>query len=380
MRLGILGGTFNPPHFGHLALAQAARKEMALDRVLLMVAADPPHKPVELPAQARYEMTLLAVSGQEGLEASDLELQRLGKSYTVDTLRTLHEQYSGAELFLIVGEDMLNDLPGWWKVEEIFKLASIIGTSRPGTEGSTRDAAARLTDGFGAKVYVTDFSGPELSSTEIRERIYAGRPVEGMLPEPVERLIYEKGYYFPKKIRSMQEKLASVLKRKRYEHIMGVVRTTAALCERFGEDPQRARLAALLHDCAKLGAEEMPALAVELGYVPDAFETESPGLMHGQLGALLAERDYGIMDPEILNAIRYHTTGRRGMSRLEKIIAMADMTEPGRGFPGVEELRILSTQDLDAAMRERLIRSRDVVKRNGQVFHPRSLEALESLC
>lgn len=379
MRLGILGGTFNPPHYGHLQLAEAARKEFALERTLLMVTADPPHKPVETPSAARLEMTALAAEGREGIEASGMEIARGGKSYTVETLRALGAEEPDAELFLIVGEDMLKDLPRWREAESIFRMASIVGMERPGESGGAGETAETLRKEYGAKVFVTSYSGPDISSTEIRKRFAHGLPAEGMLPEAVERHIYEKGYYFPEKIRRMQENLSFVLKKSRYRHTMGVVRTAAMLCEIHGGDPERVRLAALLHDCAKRGDEEMPALAAEFAYQPDEFERESPGLMHGPLGALTARREYGIRDEEILSAIRFHTTGHAGMTTLEKIVAVADITEPGRDFPGVDELRALSKTDLDAAMRQRLASSLAFVKKNGRVLHPRSLETLASL-
>jgi len=379
MRLGILGGTFNPPHYGHLALAKAARDEFALDRVLLMVAADPPHKPVLMPAAPRLQMAKIAAEGVEGIEASDIEISRGGKSYTVETLRTLKSLYPDAELFLIVGEDMLKDLPYWREAENIFKLANIIGMERPGTSGNAQETAQMLRERFGACVFVTEYAGPDLSSTDIRENMAQGLPVEGMLSEALEQHIYENGYYFPENVRKMQEKLASVLKKNRYKHTMGVVRTAAKLCALHGGDPERVRLAALLHDCAKRDRDKIVSLAQELSYQPDAFEKESPDLMHAPLGAILAELEYGVADEEILSAIRFHTTGHAGMTKLEKIVALADMTEPGRDFPGVDEIRDISKLDLDAAMKERLTRSMAHVQERGLVLHPRSMETLESL-
>ena len=124
MRIGILGGTFNPIHAGHVQMAVAARDALRLDRVLLMVAADPPHKRVaEAVAGAhRLRMAQLAAAGLPRVEASDLELRRTGRSYTVDTLRELHGRYPGASLYWIVGSDMLHDMPTWHRVEEIFRL------------------------------------------------------------------------------------------------------------------------------------------------------------------------------------------------------------------------------------------------------------------
>ena len=123
MRIGVLGGTFNPVHAAHLQMAVCARDTLGLDLTLLMVAADPPHKDVagHVPAKERLSMAQLACAGLAGIEASDLEVQRAGRSYTAKTLQTLHAKYPGAELFWIVGSDMLLDLPTWYRPDEVLR-------------------------------------------------------------------------------------------------------------------------------------------------------------------------------------------------------------------------------------------------------------------
>ena len=181
MRLGVFGGTFDPPHIGHVAAARAAATCMALDQVLFVPAGVPPFKHGHASAEDRYRMTALAVAGEPTFALSRMELDRPGTSYTVDTLRAL----AGAgELFFICGADAIADLPTWHEWEELPKLAHFIGVSRPGT---TWPAVPYAT-------YVA-MPGIDVSSTEIRQRVAAGQPITGMVAPAVERYIHEHGLY-----------------------------------------------------------------------------------------------------------------------------------------------------------------------------------------
>jgi nicotinate-nucleotide adenylyltransferase len=377
MRLAMLGGSFNPIHNGHLLFAEYIKREFSLDKVLLMVASDPPHKSAEgmLPAEARLEMASLAASLHEGIEASDIELHREGPSYTADTLRELKLLYPGAELFCAVGADMLLDIPNWKRPEELLKSALFIGAMRKDDREYDLLAACRmLRQRYGAEVVLSRFEGPEISSTAIRKRIYDAKPVRELIPENVERHIYENGYYMPEDIRSMQEKLKGMLKFKRYRHTMGTVRTAALLADNYGEDPQKTRLAALLHDCAKTNGKDSGYLSVP-GVKADAWEQKDPSLLHAKAGAVIAQREFGVRDPEVLQAIRSHTTGRPGMTKLEKIIYFADMIEPGRSFPGVNALRGIALEGLDRAVMAGLKFSIDYIMKRGETLHPATEEA-----
>ena len=240
MKLGILGGTFNPIHNAHLQLADIATTALELDRVLLMVAADPPHKAVDgqISAARRLEMTRLAVNGLDRVEASELEIRRGGKSYMSDTLEQLHAQYPGAELYLIVGSDMLLDLRTWHAPETVMRLATIAAVPRQGQQASDAHSAAYLRDAFHAHIERLTGQADTLSSTEIRNRLFAALPVSGMLPADVDRYCYEEGLYFPPDIQRIQRQVREALPNKRYVHTMGVVRTAAELAARWGADPQ----------------------------------------------------------------------------------------------------------------------------------------------
>ena len=197
--VGILGGSFNPPHNGHLALARAALRELGLGRVVLMPLHTPAHKqPDGDPgAEHRLAMCRLAVEGEPGLEASPLEVQRGGPSYTVDTLKEIHASEPGAELTFIVGADTALTIPGWSSPEDVLSLARLAVASRPGSDGAqVLDALAGVmpADGSPGVVFLS-MEPVEASSTEARERVAAGGDVSGLLPAAVADYIAEHDLY-----------------------------------------------------------------------------------------------------------------------------------------------------------------------------------------
>jgi nicotinate-nucleotide adenylyltransferase len=197
VRTGILGGTFNPPHLGHLVCAQEAYLQLELDRVTLMPARIPPHKPVEDEPgpQHRLELCRLAFSGDEHrFEVSDLEIRRTGTSYTVDTLQELHTRAPDSELYLIVGADIAAGLPNWREPERVLSLASLAVATRPGTERDTVERAlGELRGGERAQF----FEMPEIgvSSTMLRSRVRAGQPIRYLSPDPVVHYIARHDLY-----------------------------------------------------------------------------------------------------------------------------------------------------------------------------------------
>jgi nicotinate-nucleotide adenylyltransferase len=191
MRLGILGGSFDPVHLGHVALAEAARDRLRLDRVLLIVAAGQPLKPGGPAASGedRYAMLRLAVRGRPRLEASDLELRRPAPSWTVETLREVRLRHPDAtEVLLLLGADALADFPRWREVDAIRALARVVACPRPsaGTPGTPALAGADE---------VLDARTPEVSSSEVRRRAAAGEPFGDLVPADVEEYIRERGLY-----------------------------------------------------------------------------------------------------------------------------------------------------------------------------------------
>jgi nicotinate-nucleotide adenylyltransferase len=186
VRVGILGGTFNPPHLGHLICAQEAYLQLGLDRVMLIPARTPPHKPVEDEpgAEHRYELCRSAVDGDPRFEVSDVEIRRTGMSFTVDTLEELNSRAPDNELYLIVGGDVAAGLPSWHRPERVLELARLAVAKRRGTARERVERALESLPGGDRAAY---FRMPRIgiSSTMIRRRVRAGEPITYLTPDPV---------------------------------------------------------------------------------------------------------------------------------------------------------------------------------------------------
>jgi nicotinate-nucleotide adenylyltransferase len=195
--LGILGGTFNPPHIGHLVCAQEARAQLGLDRVVLMPVHTPPHKQAaEDPGpEVRLALCQAAIGGDEELDVSTLEIERGGPSYTVDTLRALHESREGDDLTFIVGGDMASSLPSWREPEAVLELARVAVAERE--EHRRHEIAERVGGLHGAQERIVFFTMPRLdiSSSDIRRRVAEGRPIHWLVPGEVADEIERHGLY-----------------------------------------------------------------------------------------------------------------------------------------------------------------------------------------
>jgi nicotinate-nucleotide adenylyltransferase len=205
-RIGILGGTFNPPHVGHVALARHARAELDLERVLLMPANLAPNKPVvgdDPGPDHRLRMCRLAVASEPGLEASALEIERGGTSYTVDTVQAIHDAHPDAELTLIVGADTARTLPGWHEPERLLGMVRSLAVAERDeldlgqTSAQLGPLMAPSASGSGSRPGLTALEMPPvaLSSSVVRQRIAAGESIAGLVGERVAGYIAEQGLY-----------------------------------------------------------------------------------------------------------------------------------------------------------------------------------------
>ena len=393
MRIGIFGGTFNPPHNGHVTMARAAAAQLGLDRLLLVPDNVPPHKPLPsgVTARQRYDMAaLMAAPIGRVAGASDIELRRTGKSYTSDTLRALHEQYPDAELWLLMGSDMFLSLHTWHEPEIICQLAHIGAFRR--VDEDIRAAMTRqkaLLEGqYQANVML--LNNPELielSSTDVRTALAAGQGSD-LVPEAVWGYIQREHLYGTTAdlkhltVEALRPIAMSYLKPKRMPHVLGTEATAAELARRFGEDETKARVAALLHDCTKkLDMAQQLALCEQYGITLDPLEQKALKLLHAKTGAAIARHVYGA-DDAVYQAILYHTTGRAGMSRLEKIIYLADYIEPSREFandPDVVRLRRTVYENLDRGMLLGLNMTIDEMREMGNPVHHDTLDARDDL-
>ena len=346
MKIGIFGGTFNPPHLGHLAAARTAVAVLGLDKLLIVPAAIPPHK--ELPEGTPEPERRLAMAAKladalllpEKVEVSSLELDRTGKSYTSDTLAQLKEAYPGAELWLLMGTDMFLTLHLWQDGEAVFA---------PQREHLEKTFP-------GARITTVTLPGlVDISSTRLRELLARGEGAEYLQPTVYGHILMNGlyGTHADLKHLDIPELRAcsySMVLEKRVRHIRGTEEEAVRLARRWGADETMARRAGILHDCTKyLSGEEHIAICEQYGVPLDELERTAPKLLHSKSGACMARYVFGEPD-EVYEAIFWHTTAKADMTTLEKILYVADYMEPNRSFDGVERLRELAYSDLDKAL------------------------------
>src|SRR5919109_4562595 len=196
-RLGLFGGTFDPPHVGHLILASEAKSQLELSRVLWTVTPDPPHKQDQpiTSLEHRLAMVRLAIENDPSFELSDVELSRPGPHYTVDAIKLLAQQNPEAEIVPILGGDSLNDLPTWHQPKELLYAAHWVGVMRRPGEQTNLEALERELPGISSKIHYVDAPLLEIASREIRERVAAGKPFRYYLPESVYEYIERNHLY-----------------------------------------------------------------------------------------------------------------------------------------------------------------------------------------
>lgn len=364
MKIGVYGGTFNPPHLGHLAAARAAIEALELDKLLLIPAAVPPHKdlPQETPSlEHRLAMVEKMADGLQipkVVEVSRLELERSGKSYTSDTLKAVHAQYPGAQLWLLMGTDMFLTLHQWHDPEEILQLAGICAFGRKEQDGEAVFAPQRafLEKQYGANVVTMTLPDlVDISSTQLRELLARGEGADYLHPS-IYGYILMHGLYGTHadlkhlEIPELRACSYSMVKEKRVRHIRGTEEEAVRLAKRWGADEMMARRAGILHDCTKyLELDEQLELCRNYGVELDDMEQRMVKLLHSKTGACIARGIFGEPD-EVFWAIYWHTTAKADMTTLEKILYVADYMEPNRDFDGVERLRELAYRDLDKAL------------------------------
>lgn len=358
-KIGIFGGSFNPPHRGHILAVEEFRRKLSLDRVLLIPAAIPPHKSLSSnsPSGAhRLEMTRLAVKHLPWAEVSDIELRREGPSYTADTVEQLRKEFPADELYLLMGTDMFFSFGRWRDPQRITKEASLVAAYRCAEDQSRIEShGQQLAAEFSAKIHYLTNDYLPYSSTSVRAMIAFGCAEEYLSGEVAQYIRDNRLYYSGRDLRALSfEELSSVSLSlhhpKRVPHVKGCSQTAGELAGHFGADETDALRAGILHDVTKiLNGEEQLKLCRRYGMMISDLEQETPKLLHAKTGAAVARHVFGENDA-VFEAICWHTTGKADMSKLEKIIYLADYVEPNRDFEGVLPLRELAYRDLDAAM------------------------------
>ena len=379
MKVAIFGGSFNPPHRGHLNSALYAQAQLRPDHFLIIPDHQPPHKSLEPGSpspEERLELCRRNFAAVPNAEVSDIEIRRGGKSYTADTLKTLLQQYPDADFYLLLGTDMLLDLGRWYRAEFILQHVTVAPFQRCAEELPFIEAkAAQLQERFGARVEIIRSEPFPAASTDIRA-LLRSREGTHLLTDDVYGYIIKHRLYGAKvNFPWLREKSYAMLKTTRVAHVRGCEQEAVSLAKRWGADADEAAEAAILHDCTKKEKlEGQLALCARYGYEPDALEKLSEKLLHAKTGAALAREEFGV-SAQVEEAIRWHTTGKPGMTLLEKIIYMADYIEPTRQFEGVEKLRALAYEDMDRAMLLGLDMSIEENRRNGNRIHENSVDA-----
>jgi len=388
-KLAIMGGTFDPIHLGHLAVAHAVLQQFEPRRVLFIPSGTPPHKnTLQQPAHHRYQMVLSVICSYPGFDVSRMELDRGGESYTIDTIKTLRGICpKDAEIFFVTGADALLDILEWKDARELLTLCKFITVPRPGYDrGKLAAHIELLKKDYNAQVHLMDLPLLEISGTDIRRRFANDESVSGFVPPIVEDYAQQHGLYGTvvpdlgqRHFQWAMARLKQRLSAKRFVHTMGVVEESEKLAKHYGEDVDKARWAALLHDCTKeYSRDKKRALCFQWNIPLDPVLEAEIDITHSLLGAESALRDFYVTDPQILQAIRYHTTCNKGMTMLDKIIALADYIEPYRkDYPPLKKMRKHAYKNMDKALAIGIRDTIDAENKKGNPIHPWSSDALQ---
>ncbi len=335
MAIGIFGGSFDPVHPEHVRLVEAAANQLHLREVFVVPSYLAPHKRggAHASAEDRLELCRIAFRRLPFVTVSDTEIAAQGTSFSYLTCRAFAERFPDEARYFLVGADMLEDFFTWKNPQQIVKDVTIAACGR-GEEG-TEALAPRFLQAFGVPFVRVEFTGGSLSSTEARVQLAFGR--EPALDGEVLAYIRRRGLYVCPQI----PPALALEKPKRREHSYRVALMAARRAHGLGIPEEKAILAAGLHDCAKYVPADSPLLN---GFVPPAGVPEP--VLHQFTGAYLAEHAFGVRDGEVLDAIRYHTSGREDMTALEALVYLADLLEPGREFPGIGPLREAFWRDI----------------------------------
>lgn len=375
MKIGILGGTFNPIHNGHIHLAKAFLEKLGLDEVCFIPTNHPPHKQAEDLASGEHRLNLcrLAVAGEDKFTASGIELLRPAPSYTADTLRHLREEYPTHRYYLLLGSDMFLTVEQWWEARQVLAGAVICGAARnPGEYQQLLAHGKMLEETYGAQTAVVDLVPLPISSTQVRESFYTTGSGAERIPPAVEDYIRQNGLYgldasdYPWPLEEYQQLVLQQEPPQRMHHSHCVAEQAVHLAKRYGAPEKLAYIAGLLHDiCKNWPLEQQLQRILKSVIIWDNLILQLPPLWHGFSAYGYLRDELNLQNIDILNAVYYHTTGRAGMSLLEKIIYIADLTSSDRTYGDAERMRLIADVSLDDAIREALEYTRDKLLRDG---------------
>ena len=354
MKVGIYGGTFNPPHIGHERAAKAASSQLGLDLLVIVPVGVPPHKPLppgSPSADIRLFMTHTAFYKTRNTIVSNIEVTNQGPSFTIETVSVIKQIYPDAELYLLLGTDMYLTLETWKEHRALLGLVTLAVFSR-GTEDiyRIRDYAGVLKERYSVTTKTITNTVVPISSSGLRDML-PKRGGLGYINDTNYSYIIKNGLYGAQPDWNwLRERAYSMLSPTRIQHVTATETAAIKLAKHWGVDLDDAREASILHDITKkFGLNAHLRVFEDFGLPVGTLRFAEEKLLHPKTGALLAKAVFGVSD-EVADAIRWHTTGRAGMSALEKVLYLADYIEATRDFPGVEDLRRLAYENLDEAM------------------------------
>ena len=382
-RMGLFGGSFDPIHKGHVSMALRLAQALDLDGLVLMPTFVPPHKIRENMASADHRLAMCQLVAEEYplLSVSDLELKRGGASFTVDTLMALCEQHPDTEWHLLVGADMFTTLRTWHRFADVARMAVLCTIAREGTDTERLTEYAEGLTADGIRCYVDAHPVEPYSSTQVRQRIAAGEGVADLVGEAVERYILDNGLYRQASGMSRQtadEQYIEIIRQRlgdyRFRHSLCVAEEAKRLAQKYGADPDKAYTAGILHDIMKDTAKDAQLqILADYGVTLDEVEQDAPMLWHARCGEVFLRHILGVTDQDILTAVRYHTTGRAGMSPLERVVFTADFTSADRDYPDVDVMRAKADRSLTEAMCYGVEYTIGDLQRQGRAVHPDTL-------
>lgn len=367
----VFGGSFDPVHVEHTNILKAAVRELCADKVIVVPTKNPPHKSAsKTPFSDRAEMARIAFSQvSANVIVDDIENRNYGVNYSSDNLPVLEKKYG--KFVYVIGGDSLLALESWHEPEFIVRNFEIAVFDREGYQ-SAKDKAAELNEKWNGKIRILEHVGKEVDSHTIRDRLMLKADVSG-LDENVVRYIKSRNLYsefFP-----YVDKAATYLDAKRLVHSKNTALVALSLnrnfCPKIDED--KVLFAGLLHDVGKMyDKTELP------NNIQNVIPKDSIGtpVQHQFVSAEIVKNDFHISDEDVLNAIRFHTTGRENMSQFEKLIYVSDLISYERNFQGVESLRKAVYNDFEKGFITCLTYSRDYVVETGREVYPLTDKAI----
>lgn len=387
-RIGVFGGSFDPPHRAHFLLVQCAFQTLDLDEVIVIPAALPPHKLEREQASFtdRLNMTRLLFSDLKKVSISDMEAHRQGPSYTFDTLQQIQEEHPDDDLYLLTGGDAYQTFSTWYQWEGILDVATLVIFHRPGYPSRGNMALEKAAALSKKGLMILHRLNLDISSTELRHRLYRGEQADKIDQEVMEYIV-AGDLYRSADMSYFHDIIQKQLPEKRYQHSLRVAEMAITLAKAHHANVIQAEIAGLMHDYAKyVPKESLLQEAEKAGLITDVSEYKAIYLLHGPVGAQLLYEQGIVNDQEVLKAIASHTVGHPGMSDLEKIVFLADYLEPGRKTPHIKEIFEVALKDLNQGLRMALDQTIQYLVSQGQPIHPDAIrcrnECLlkESIC